>query len=436
MALGRANVLKIEDYRPNFVQAEKTLSSAELPKTHYLKTILEISQKYLEQEFSPDELREFYQSIKHIQLIKEPKIIIAEFLSKYIEFIKIKHQRSHLYTDKKLNEFVKSDDFKTKIIWGDAFKVLEKLDSESVQLMVTSPPYYNARDYSIWENITDYFMDMTKIIREAYRVLDNHRVFVFNVGDIFDNDNLKTRSVWGKRRLPLGAYFIKIFEEVGFTFVDDIIWDKGEVQSERHKNGDKNYPFYQYPMNCYEHILIFHKHRLDPTRFPCPVSGTLKVNGNTQSEIGVQSWECKNERCFVRSKSNRGRRFSLKSIRTQASQLEQNAIDKRLIKEWRRDILRFSPVIKINSKGENTLGHTAPFPEEIPEMAINFFSYPNEIVLDPFGGSFTTPIVANRLDRIGIGIEINKERFRDSILKNISKKLGIFENYIPEYDYK
>jgi len=105
------------------------------------------------------------------------------------------------------------------------------------------------------------------IIREAYRVLDNHRVFVFNVGDIFDNDNIQTTSTWGKRRIPLGAYFTKIFEEEGFTFVDDFIWDKGEVQSERHKNGNKPFPFYQYPMNCYEHILIFHKHRKDERKF-------------------------------------------------------------------------------------------------------------------------------------------------------------------------
>lgn len=434
MVLEHSNILKINDFRPNFVQDEATWSPSNLPKSHYLKTILEISQKYLEQAFSNDELREFYQTLKHIQLIKETKIIIEEFLSKYIDFIKLTHQRIYSDADKQLNDFVKPDELKTKIIWGDALRVLEKLDSESVHLMVTSPPYYNARDYSVWANINDYFLDMEKIIREAYRVLDNHRVFVFNVGDIFDNDNLRTKSVWGKRRLPLGAYFIKIFEEVGFTFVDDIIWDKGEVQSERHKNGDKNYPFYQYPMNCYEHILIFHKHRLDQTRFPCPVCGCLKVNGNTQSEIGVQSWECKNEKCFVRSKSNRGKRFSLKNIITQSSHLEQNEIEKRLIKKWRRDVVKFSPVIKINSKGENILGHTAPFPEEIPEMAINFFSYPNEIVLDPFAGSFTTPIVANRLDRIGVGIEINKERFRDSILRNISNKLGIFENYIPEYD--
>jgi DNA modification methylase len=63
------------------------------------------------------------------------------------------------------------------------------MDSESISLMVTSPPYYNARDYSIWSNLDEYLKDMRLIIEEAYRVLNNHRVFVFNIGDIFDNDN-------------------------------------------------------------------------------------------------------------------------------------------------------------------------------------------------------------------------------------------------------
>lgn len=269
--------------------------------------------------------------------------------------------------------------------------------------------------------MNDYLDDMKKILTEAYRVLDNHRVFVFNIGDIFDNDNLKTRSVWGSRRLPLGAYFIKIFEEIGFTFVDDFIWDKGEVQSERHKHGDKPYPFYQYPMNCYEHILIFHKHRLDDTRYPCPICGTLKVNGNTQSEIGLRSWECKNLKCFERSKSNRGKRFSLKTLMTQSRQKKEFEIKTEFIKRWRRDIIKFNPVIKINSKGENILGHTAPFPEDIPDFAIRMYTYKGENVLDPFAGSFTTAITAKKLERIGIGIELNKKMFRESAIKNILK---------------
>ena len=177
---------------------------------------------------------------------------------------------------------------------------------------------------------------------------------------------------------------------------------------------------YQYPLNCYEHILIFHKHRLDLTRFPCPRCGTLKVNGNTQSEPGLQSWECKNDKCFERSESNRGKRFSLKTNMTQSNDMRNlGTIDDNILKKWRRDITKFSPVIKINSKGDNRIGHTAPFPEDIPEMAIKMFSYKGEVVLDPFAGSFTTPKVAAELDRVGVGIEMGKKLFKPAIIKRL-----------------
>ena len=99
------------------------------------------------------------------------------------------------------------------------------------KILKISNQYLKER-FSDWENLNEYLDDMKKIIKEAYRVLDNHRVFVFNVGDIFDNDNLTTKSIWSKRRLPIGAYFINIFEKIGFTFVDDFIWDKDEVQTQ------------------------------------------------------------------------------------------------------------------------------------------------------------------------------------------------------------
>lgn len=402
---------------------------------HYLNKILKISEKYLKQTFSSGRLEEFLNTIQCIYNLQDTKEIVKTFSDEYIRFVKEDYQRIYQGTDKKLNKFIDDKETDIKIIWEDAYKVLQEIRSESIHCMVTSPPYYNARDYSIWKNLDDYLRDMKKIIQEAYRVLDNHRVFIFNVGDIFDNDNLTTTSVWGKRRLPLGAYFIKLFEEVGFTFVDDFIWDKGEVQTQRHKN--KPYSFYQYPINSYEHILVFHKHRLDDTRYPCPVCGTLKVNGNTQSEIGIRSWECKNDDCFTRSKSNRGKRFSLRTIMTQAHQTPENEIPIDSIKKWRKDIINFSPVIKINSKGENILGHTAPFPENIPEYAIRMFSYEGEKILDPFAGSFTSAIVAKKIGRIGIGIELNKTRFRDAIFKNIENKFsGSSINYkIGEFNY-
>ncbi len=390
----------------------------------YIETIIEISQPYLQETFpNKERLEKFIENVNFLNEKTNTKEIIDNFINIYTDFVKQDYQNQYKEINLKLVDFLEAKDDGVKIIWGNCLDVMKGMKPETIHLMVTSPPYYNAREYSQWKNLNDYLDDMRLIIKEAYRVLDNHRVFVFNVGDIFDNDNISTTSTWGKRRIPLGAYFTKIFEEEGFTFVDDFIWDKGEVQSERHKNGNKPYPFYQYPMNCYEHILIFHKHRKDETRYPCPVCGCLKVNGNAYSEIGLKSWECKNLECFERSEANRGKRFSLKTITTQGRQEEKFTIEKEFINKWRRDIIKINPVIKINSKGVNTLGHTAPFPAEIPEFAVKMYSYPDEYVLDPFGGSFTSVITAKKLGRIGVGIELNKEMFGKSSMQNLNKSL-------------
>ena len=403
----------------------------------YIETILTKSLPYLERTFSQKELSMLLNKIEYLKGCDNIEITIKEWSDIYIAFVKDKFQKEYKNTDKALNDFINQKDSGIKIVWGNCLNVLKSLPIESIHLMVTSPPYYNARDYSYWEDLNKYLNEMRLIIRESYRVLDNHRVFVFNVGDIFDNDNIYTKSVWGKRRIPLGAYFTKIFEEEGFTFVDDFIWDKGEVQSERQKNGNKPFPFYQYPMNCYEHIFVFHKHRIDPFRYPCPVCGCLLTNGNAYSEIGVKSWECKNRDCFQRSKANRGKRFSLKTILTQGNQSKKQEIEIDFIKKWRRDIVRIQPVFKINSKGENKLGHTAPFPIEIPEMAIKLFSYENETNLDPFGGSMTSVIAAKQNNRIGIGVELNKERFKNSIRENVRNKLHLDDyKQINEFDYE
>ena len=110
---------------------------------------------------------------------------------------------------------------------------------------------------------------------------------------------------------------------------------------------------------------------------------------------------------------------------TQSENRKNSSIDEAILKKWRRDITKFNPVIKINSKGDNTLGHTAPFPKDIPEMAIKMFSFVGEKVLDPFAGSFTSAIVAVNLDRIGIGIELGKKEFEGPIMKNIKKNQDI-----------
>ena len=292
---------------------------------------------------------------------------------------------------------------------GDNLTILRNMPDDSVQVIITSPPYYNAREYSQWDTLDSYLKDMSAVIQECYRVLDNHRPIVWNVGDIYDNDNRITTATWGKRRIPLGAYFTLMLEKHGFHFVDDFIWDKGEVQSQRHKNGDKPYPLYQYPINCYEHILIFYKHRLDKTPCPCPVCGETIVVSNSCTRIGVQSWECKNPECSHKSPNNRGKRFSARSNQMKALQKPENRVYDKLLQQWRRDIIKLTPVIKINSKKENIVGHTAPFPLEIPLYATSVFTGVGETVLDPFCGSGTALDAAQTLGRQWIGIDQSDE---------------------------
>ena len=82
-----------------------------------------------------------------------------------------------------------------------------------VDLFVTSPPYYNAREYSQWETVKDYMNDMKTIFTKAYQCLKNHKYIVVNVGDV----TLQVgKAKWSVRKLPLGAMFTMMLEENRF----------------------------------------------------------------------------------------------------------------------------------------------------------------------------------------------------------------------------
>lgn len=293
-----------------------------------------------------------------------------------------------------------------RIITGDNVEVMRSFPDNSVDICVTSPPYFNARDYSTWDTFDDYMREMTESFSQVYRVLKNHKYVVVNVGDVLSKGTVDPK--WAERKYALGAHFTVMLERIGFTFVDDFIWDKGEPQTKRHL-GNPPYPFYQYPVNCYEHILVFVKHQIDKTKIACPICSEIITQSNSQTSEGVQSWECKNKDCPQKSVNGRGKRFSTRSIMMDGFKRSENKIDAEFVAEWRRDIIRINPVKKINSKGDNTLGHTAPFPEDIPEMAIRYFSGVGDIVLDHYGGSGTTGIVAKRLGRNYVMIDAKEE---------------------------
>lgn len=129
---------------------------------------------------------------------------------------------------------------------------------EKVDAAITSPPYYNAREYSTWVNFNCYLIDMMINARTVFNSLNDGSIYIYNVGDIVDLDYNFIHSNMSKKRLMLGFYSVFILEIVGFDLLGNIVWDKGEVQSKRGSTPNK-FPGYVNPINCYEHCLVFKK---------------------------------------------------------------------------------------------------------------------------------------------------------------------------------
>lgn len=226
------------------------------------------------------------------------------------------------------------------LIQGDCFDVLSHLRAECINGAVTSPPYYNARSYSVWPNIYCYLYDMYNAARQVYRVLKPGGVYLFNIFDYFDNENSTVLSTMGKKRMILGAYIVNLFRRIGFRLDGNVVWYKGEIEGKRNFNQGNRSPYYQFPFNCWEHILIFRKAGpAVPLRFAT--------------------------------------------------------------------ILAAKPVLKM-VRGENVLGHSAPFPSVIPELLIDQLD-PGETVLDPYSGSMTTARAAYKKGLRSLNIELHSE---------------------------
>jgi len=250
-----------------------------------------------------------------------------------------------------------------KLIIGNCMDMSE-IPGESVHLVVTSPPYFNAPfDYKdLFKSYGQYLGVLRKVAKELFRVLAKGRIVVLNI------DDMLVKGV----KYPIVADATKIFQEAGFTYRDRIIWKKpdGYLRISRRSGVllQNPYPMYFYPDNLLESILIFQKGKFDYKSIPKEIREKSKIDIKefTKNKWFMTLWEMNN-------------------------------------------VLPGSPLEK----------DIAAFPEELPYRAIKLFSYVGETVLDPFVGSGTTMKVARQLGRNSIGIEIKK-----SLIPIIKKKVG------------
>lgn len=147
---------------------------------------------------------------------------------------------------------------KHHIINEESAKGIRNLKKSQVGYAITSPPYYNAREYSQWQTLIMYLIDMMINSAAVYDTLHEDGYYLYNIGDIVNSDNIYVESNMSKRRLQLGFLSCMFFELVGFNLTGNIIWDKGQVQSKRNSTVNLNSGYIK-PINCYEHVLIFKK---------------------------------------------------------------------------------------------------------------------------------------------------------------------------------
>jgi site-specific DNA-methyltransferase (adenine-specific)/site-specific DNA-methyltransferase (cytosine-N4-specific) len=256
-----------------------------------------------------------------------------------------------------------------KIIFGNA-ENMKEVDSNSIHLIVTSPPYYNAPfDFPNLFNSYDEFLKLLKNVgKELIRVLKPGRYACFVTQDV---------RIEGKL-YPIVSDLIRIMVyDIGFEYQDKIIWKKpeGYIRISRRSGViiQHPYPMYYYPDNIYEEIVVFKK----PGEFD---RSSIIAEIKEKSKINISRFQ--NEKWYL-------------SV-------------------W--DIKNVLPHEKWSK-------YTAAFPEQLIERLVMLYSYYRETVLDPFLGTGTTCLVAKKLGRNCIGYEIDLE-LKEAIEERLGLKQG------------
>ena len=261
----------------------------------------------------------------------------------------------------------------THIIIADSRKMVE-LGDLTIDLAITSPPYWHLKDYGVegqigyGQTLHEYLKNLYLVWEETYRVLKPGSRLCVNVGDQF-----LRAIIYGRYKIaPLHSEIIMQCEKIGFDYMGSIIWQKKTTMNTT--GGASVMGSYPYPPNGlveidYEFIMIFKK----------PGSRSVSYDIKEKSKLSKEEWK---------------EYFS---------------------GHW-------------NFAGERQTDHEAMFPDELPTRLIKMFSFVGDTILDPFLGSGTTCRSALKLGRNCVGYEIN-----ENFLRIIKEKIGTGNNL---FDYK
>jgi DNA modification methylase len=228
-----------------------------------------------------------------------------------------------------------------------------KDDNKKIHLTITSPPYYNAKDYVAYKDYKEYLDTLKKVFTLIYEITENGRMCCVNISNILvQRENRNSEST----RIPLAFHFVPLMEEIGWKFIEDIIWLKPEGAAKNRNGGffQHRQPVAYKPNIINEYIFVFQK----PSKF--------LIDRIVRGYDAITSLNSKVADGYERT-----------------------------------NVWKINPATK--SK------HPAPYPELLVDNLVKYYSFCGDLILDPFVGSGTTLISAYKLNRKSIGFEIHRK---------------------------
>lgn len=276
---------------------------------------------------------------------------------------------------------------------GDCKEVLRTLPDESVDLIVTSPPYADQRKHTYGGVHPDHYVAwFLPVSLELQRVLKPTGTFILNI---------KERVVKGERHTYV-LELILAMREQGWLWTEEFIWHKKNSFPGKWPNRFRD---------SWERLLQFNKQRkfnMYQEAVMVPIGEWAKTRLRNLSET---------DKVRDNSRVNSG-------------------FGKRVANWVGREKVYPTNVLHVATETGNK-GHSAVFPEALPSFFIKLFTQPDDWVLDPFMGSGTTLRVAKRLNRNAIGIDIMEEyyqRVREELVNTRARQLKLLDGETPPYE--
>ena len=298
------------------------------------------------------------------KLLDHPNELIKEVINKEMNGFSYKS-----------NSTQKHDEFpiflKNTVVQGDVQEALKYVPDESVHLTFTSPPYYNARDYSIYQSYEEYLNFLEKVFKEVHRVTKEGRFFILNTSPIIIP---RISRAHASKRYPIPYDIHPFLVKMGWEFIDDIVWVKPEACVKNRNAG-------------------FLQHRKPLGYKPNAVTEMLMVYRKKTDKL--LDW---NMHQYIWDKVKRS---------------------KVLGKYETTNVWRIDPAFdKV---------HSAVFPIEICNRVIRFYSFVDDLIFDPFAGSGTLGRAAANLDRYFFLTE-KEQKYINRIQESLCKDNNLFNS--------